>query len=82
MLGVFAEFERSMIDDPGAGQGGPGEGQGGRKAARAAQGPADEDGIRQAVADGLSIRRTAKRFGVSPAKVQRVLIDEAPCPAA
>jgi DNA invertase Pin-like site-specific DNA recombinase len=80
MLGVFAEFERSMIQE---------RVRAGLARARAAgrrlgrpRVQADEEGIRKAVADGLSIRRTAKRFGVSPAKVQRVLIDEAACPAA
>jgi DNA invertase Pin-like site-specific DNA recombinase len=34
---------------------------------------ADEQGILEAVRSGLSIRKTAKLFGVSPAKVQRVL---------
>jgi DNA invertase Pin-like site-specific DNA recombinase len=80
MLGVFAEFERSMIQE---------RIRAGLARARAAgrrlgrpRVKADEEGIRKAVADGLSIRRTVERFGVSPAKVQRVLIDEAPWPAA
>jgi DNA invertase Pin-like site-specific DNA recombinase len=80
MLGVFAEFERSMIQE---------RVRAGLARARAAgrrlgrpRVQADEEGIRKAVAGGLSIRRTAKRFGVSAAKVQRVLIDEAPRPAA
>jgi DNA invertase Pin-like site-specific DNA recombinase len=80
MLGVFAEFERSMIQE---------RVRAGLARARAAgrrlgrpRVQADEDGIRQAVAGGLSIRRTAQRFGVSPAKVQRVLSDEAARPAA
>jgi DNA invertase Pin-like site-specific DNA recombinase len=80
MLGVFAEFERAMIQE---------RVRAGLARARAAgrrlgrpRVQADEEGIRKAVAGGLSIRRTAKRFGVSAAKVQRVLIDEAPRPAA
>jgi DNA invertase Pin-like site-specific DNA recombinase len=79
MLGVFAEFERSMIQE---------RVKAGLARARAAgrrlgrpKVRADEEGIRKAVAGGLSIRRTAQRFGVSPAKVQRVLSDEAPRPA-
>jgi hypothetical protein len=34
---------------------------------------ADEPGILAAVKGGLSIRKTAEHFGVSPAKVQRVV---------
>jgi transposase len=34
---------------------------------------ADEQGIVEAVRGGLSIRKAAKLFGVSPGKVQRVL---------
>lgn len=71
ILGVFAEFERSMIQE---------RVRAGLKRARA-KGKilgrpklhTDEAGIREAVEGGLSIRKTAERFGVSPAKVQRVL---------
>lgn len=71
MLGVFAEFERSMIQE---------RVKVGLKRARA-KGKTlgrpklhtDEEGIREAVRGGLSIRKTAERFGVSAAKVQRVL---------
>jgi DNA invertase Pin-like site-specific DNA recombinase len=71
MLGVFAEFERGMIQE---------RVKAGLARARAAwrrlgrpRVQADEEGIRRAVEEGLSIRRTAQRFAVSPAKVQRVL---------
>jgi GAF domain-containing protein len=71
MLGVFAEFERAMIVE---------RVKAGLARARAAgrrlgrpRVRADEEGIRRAVEEGLSIRRTAQQFGVSPAKVQRVL---------
>jgi DNA invertase Pin-like site-specific DNA recombinase len=71
MLGVFAEFERAMIQE---------RVKAGLARARAAgktlgrpRISADEQGIFDAVRSGLSIRKTAKLFGVSPAKVQRVL---------
>jgi DNA invertase Pin-like site-specific DNA recombinase len=71
MLGVFAEFERAMIQD---------RVKAGLARARAAgktlgrpRVVADEQGILEAVQSGLSIRKTAKLFGASPAKVQRVL---------
>jgi DNA invertase Pin-like site-specific DNA recombinase len=80
MLGVFSEFERCMIQE---------RVRAGLARVRAAgrrlgrpRIQADEEGIREAVAGGLSIRRTAQRFGVSAAKVQRVLSDEAARPAA
>jgi hypothetical protein len=38
---------------------------------------ADEGGILAAVGGGLSIRNTAEQFGVSPAKVQRVVAQRA-----
>jgi DNA invertase Pin-like site-specific DNA recombinase len=71
MLGVFAEFERAMIQE---------RIKAGLARARAAgripgrpKIEVDEQGILEAVRKGLSIRKTAKLFGVSPAKVQRVL---------
>ena len=39
---------------------------------------ADEQGIVEAVRRGLSIRKAAKLFSVSPAKVQRVLSNLSP----
>ena len=71
MLSVFAEFERAMIQE---------RVRAGLARARAAgkrlgrpKVGADESGIIAAVEGGLSIRRTALQFGVSPAKVQRVV---------
>jgi DNA invertase Pin-like site-specific DNA recombinase len=71
MLGVFAEFERAMIQE---------RVKAGLARARAAgktlgrpRVSADEQGILDAVRSGLSIRKAAKLCGVSPAKVQRVL---------
>jgi DNA invertase Pin-like site-specific DNA recombinase len=71
ILGVFAEFERAMIQERIK------AGLAGARAAGKTLGrtrvSADEQGILEAVRRGLSIRKTAKLFGVSPAKVQRVL---------
>jgi DNA invertase Pin-like site-specific DNA recombinase len=71
MLGVFAEFERAIIQE---------RIKAGLARARAAgktlgrpRVSADEQGIREVVRGGLSIRKAAKLFGVSPGKVQRVL---------
>jgi DNA invertase Pin-like site-specific DNA recombinase len=71
MLGVFAEFERAMIQE---------RVKAGLARARAAgktlgrpRVSADEQGILEAVRSGMNIRKAAKMFGVSPAKVQRVL---------
>ena len=71
MLGVFAEFERAMIQE---------RVKAGLARARAAgktlgrpRDYADEQGILNAVRRGLSIRKAAKLYGVSPAKVRRVL---------
>jgi DNA invertase Pin-like site-specific DNA recombinase len=71
MLSVFAEFERAMIHE---------RVKAGLARARAKgtrlgrpKVKADEGGILAAVGGGLSIRKTAKQFGVSPAKVQRVV---------
>ena len=73
LLGVFAEFERAMIQE---------RVKAGLERARA-QGKilgrpklkgVDEAGIRAAVqADGLSVRQAPRRFAVTPSKVQRVL---------
>jgi DNA invertase Pin-like site-specific DNA recombinase len=71
MLSVFAEFERAMIQE---------RVKAGLARARASgrrlgrpKVAADENGIRAAVQGGTSIRRTALQYGVSPAKVQRIL---------
>jgi DNA invertase Pin-like site-specific DNA recombinase len=71
MLGVFAEFERAMIQE---------RIKAGLARARAEgrhlgrpKVQADEQNIVEAIRSGLSVRKTARRFGVSPAKVQRVM---------
>jgi DNA invertase Pin-like site-specific DNA recombinase len=73
MLRVFAEFERAMIQD---------RVKAGLARARAAgkqlgrpKIPADDKGILAAVNGGLSIRKTAKQFHVTPAKVQRLITE-------
>ena len=71
MLSVFAEFERAMIQE---------RVKVGLARARATgkrlgrpKVPADEKGILAAVKDGLSIRKAARQFDVTPAKVQRLI---------
>ena len=71
MLGVFAEFERAMIQE---------RVKAGLARARATgkrlgrpKLVADEKGILAAIEGGLSIRKAARQFDVTPAKVQRLL---------
>ncbi len=76
MLGVFAEFERSMIQEriraglERAREHGVtlGRRPGGRVIC-------DERGILKALRGGQSVRKTAARFGVSASKVQRVQVE-------
>jgi DNA invertase Pin-like site-specific DNA recombinase len=71
MLGVFAEFERAMIQE--RVKAGLARARARGKRLGRPTVPADEKGILAAMGAGLSIRKTAKQFGVSPAKVQRVM---------
>jgi DNA invertase Pin-like site-specific DNA recombinase len=71
MLSVFAEFERAMIQERVKAGLARARAKGRRLGRPKVE--ADEGGILAAVGDGLSIRKTAKQFGVSPAKVQRVV---------
>jgi DNA invertase Pin-like site-specific DNA recombinase len=71
MLGVFAEFERSMIQE--RIKAGLARAKAAGKTLGRPRVSADEQGIVEAVRGGLSIRKAAKLFGVSPGKVQRVL---------
>jgi DNA invertase Pin-like site-specific DNA recombinase len=71
MLSVFAEFERAMIQE---------RVKAGLARARAAgkrlgrpKVETDEKGILAAIAGGLSIRKVASQFDVTPAKVQRLI---------
>ncbi len=71
MLGVFAEFERSMIQERVRAGLARARAQGvtlGRRRVRC-----DEQGILKALRGGQSVRKTAARFGVSASKVQRVM---------
>ncbi len=70
MLGVFAEFERSMIQERIRAGLARAREQGvtlGRRRVIC-----DERGILKALRGGQSVRKTAARFGVSASKVQRV----------
>ena len=71
MLSVFAEFERAMIQERVKAGLARARAKGRRLGRPKAE--ADEGGIVGAVEAGVSIRRAAQQFGVSPAKVQRVL---------
>ena len=71
MLSVFAEFERAMIQErvkAGLARARATGKRLGRPKVRA-----DEKGILAAVKDGLSIRKAARQFDVTPAKVQRLI---------
>jgi DNA invertase Pin-like site-specific DNA recombinase len=72
MLGVFAEFERAIIQER-VRAGLAGRGPRARRLGRPRV-PADEKGILAAIGAGLSIRKTAKEFGVTPSKVQRIVV--------
>jgi DNA invertase Pin-like site-specific DNA recombinase len=71
MLGVFAEFERAMVQER-VRAGLERAKAAGRKLGRPKV-DVDEDRIKVAVAQGLSVRKAAMLFGVTPSKVQRVL---------
>jgi DNA invertase Pin-like site-specific DNA recombinase len=71
MMGVFAEFERSIIQERvraglrrAAGEG--------KRLGRPPIASDLERRIREARAGGLSVRKTAERFGVAPGTVQRI----------
>ena len=73
MLGVFAEFERSMIQERIRAGLARAKEQGvtlGRRRVAC-----DERGILKALRGGQSVRKTAARFGVSASKVQRVMAE-------
>jgi DNA invertase Pin-like site-specific DNA recombinase len=72
MLGVFAEFERAMIQE--RVKAGLVRARANGKQLGRPKVPADEKGILSAITAGLSIRKAAKEFGVSPSKVQRVVV--------
>jgi DNA invertase Pin-like site-specific DNA recombinase len=71
MLSVFAEFERAMIQE--RVKAGLARARSNGKRLGRPKTAADEKGILGAIGDGLSIRKTAMQFGVTPAKVQRLI---------
>jgi DNA invertase Pin-like site-specific DNA recombinase len=71
VTGAFAEFERSMIRQL-VHAGLRRAVAKGMRLGRPPIKPELEDRIREALADGLSIRKTAHKFGVNKSTVQRV----------
>ena len=71
MMGVFAEFERSMIQER-ARAGLARAKSEGKQLGRPPIAPKLEANIRAALSQGGSVRKVAERFGVSPGTVQRV----------
>jgi DNA invertase Pin-like site-specific DNA recombinase len=71
MLSVFAEFERAMIQE--RVKAGLARARSNGKMLGRPKTAADEKGILGAIRGGLSIRKTAMQFGVTPAKVQRLI---------
>jgi DNA invertase Pin-like site-specific DNA recombinase len=74
MLGVFAEFERSIIQER-VRAGLARARDEGKQLGRPPIPKALEDRIREARRDGLSVRKAAVKFGVSPGTVQRIPFD-------
>jgi DNA invertase Pin-like site-specific DNA recombinase len=71
MLSVFAEFERAMIQE--RVKAGLARARASGKRLGKPKASADERGILAAVDSGLSIRKAASQFNVTPAKVQRLI---------
>jgi DNA invertase Pin-like site-specific DNA recombinase len=71
MLSVFAEFERAMMQERVRAGLARAKANGKRLGRPKLQ--VEEQAILSTIGSGLSIRRTAQQFGLSPAKVQRVL---------
>src|SRR5262245_7271573 len=71
MMGVFAEFERAMI--PERVRAGLARAKGeGKHLGRPPIAPALEKRVREALAGGLSVRKTAAKFKINPSTVQRI----------
>ena len=71
MLGVFAEFERAIIQERVR----AGLQRAKREGKRLGRPPIPHklaERIRAALASGMSVRKTATRFGVNPSTVQRI----------
>lgn len=79
MLGVFAEFERSMIQERVKAGLARAKAQG-QTLGRPRVSPDQEQRILDARAEGLGIQRVAKRVGVGVSVVQRVLAEAAVAP--
>lgn len=71
MLGLFAEFERAMIQE--RVKAGLARARASGKRLGRPKVPTDEKRILAAVEGGLSIRKAARQFDVTPAKVQRLI---------
>ena len=71
MLSVFADFERSIIQER-VRAGLLRARREGKRLGRPPIAPAIEERIRQARKGGLSVRKTAAKFGVDPSTVQRI----------
>jgi DNA invertase Pin-like site-specific DNA recombinase len=72
MMGVFAEFERSMIQER-VRAGLRRAVAGGTRLGRPETKPAVKERILAALNGGMSIRKTAVKFGVNPSTVQRII---------
>jgi DNA invertase Pin-like site-specific DNA recombinase len=71
MMGVFAEFERAMIQERVRAGLRRARGEG-KRLGRPSIDPALAEQIRAALAGGLSVRKTAAKFKINPTTVQRV----------
>ena len=71
MMGVFAEFERSMIAER-VRAGLARAKDSGVKLGRPRTSPEKEQAIRDALKGGLSVRKTAAKFDVNPNTVQAI----------
>jgi DNA invertase Pin-like site-specific DNA recombinase len=71
MMGVFAEFERAMIQER-VRAGLARARSEGKRLGRPPIAPALEKRVREALAGGLSVRKTAKKFEINPSTVQRI----------
>jgi DNA invertase Pin-like site-specific DNA recombinase len=71
MMGVFAEFERAMIQER-VRAGLARAKDAGKRLGRPPLPKEREDAIRAALAGGLSVRKTAAKFHVNPSTVQNI----------
>jgi DNA invertase Pin-like site-specific DNA recombinase len=71
MMGVFAEFERAMIQERVRAGLARAKGEG-KRLGRPPIAPALEKRVREALAGGLSVRKAAAKFRINPSTVQRI----------